>query len=455
MRFVRSARTRLVIASAFLGFVSIAMMLGLVYWTANRAIEAETRNVVDAELKGLAESYSNLGVLGLARTIDRRISSSEEPDAIYVLTDRYGQTIAGNLGAWPPIVKPGSGWVEIELIRTDTDQTVPISAASISLRNGERLLVGRDASAKKRFAAALGQSVAAALIVAIVVSFIIGWLLTRMVFNRVGELSNTATEIMSGDLTHRMPMREGGDEFDRLALTLNKMLSRIELLVSNLRMTTDSLSHDLRSPLTRLRGHIEVLATTGLTDEERTNYSDRAVEEIDYILRVFTDLTEIARAEAGIGRADFEAIDLATVAKGVADFYGPVAADKGITIRVDGDVALALGNRALLSQAMSNLLENALRYAPVDSVIEVLTETKGSESILAVSDHGEGIPHSDQDRVLQPFVTLDPSRSGGSTGLGLALVAAVARLHGGAITLQDNAPGVTARLTLPTDAMKS
>ncbi len=449
MTWVRSARTRLVMASALLGFVSIAMMLGLVYWSANRAIEAETRNVVDAELKGLAESYSTLGVLGLARAIERRIGSSEEPDAIYVLTDRYGQTIAGNLGAWPPTVQPGSGWVEIELIRTDTDQTVPISAASISLRNGERLLVGRDASAKQRFATALGQSVAAALVVAIGVSFIIGWLLTRMVFNRVGELSTTATEIMAGDLTHRMPMREGGDEFDRLALTLNKMLNRIELLVANLRMTTDSLSHDLRSPLTRLRGHIEVLATTGLTDEERANYSDRAVEEINYILRVFTDLTEIARAEAGIGRAEFETLDLATVAQGVADFYGPVAADKDVAIRVGGGLAHALGNRALLSQAMSNLLENALRYAPEGSVIEVSTNTIGDTCVLTVSDHGEGIPQAEQDRVLQPFVTLDPSRTGGSTGLGLALVAAVARLHGGSIALDDNAPGLRAVLTLP------
>lgn len=455
MSLLRSARTRLVIASALLGFLSIAMMLGLVYWTANRAIEAETRNVVDAELKGLAESYSSLGVLGLARAIERRISSSEEPDAIYVLTDRYGQTIAGNLGAWPPTVQPGSGWVDIQLIRTDTDQSVPISAASIRLRNGERLLVGRDASAKQRFAAALGRSVVAALVVAIGVSFIIGWLLTRTVFNRVGEVSNTATEIMSGDLSHRMPVREGGDEFDRLALTLNRMLGRIELLVSNLRMTTDSLSHDLRSPLTRLRGHIEELARTDLTGEDRASYSDRAVEEINYILRVFTDLTEIARAEAGIGRADFEALDLATVASEVADFYGPVAADKGVSIRVGGSAAEALGNRALLSQALSNLLENALRYAPEGSEIAISTQTSGSRSVLTVSDRGAGIPPEDHDRVLQPFVTLDPSRSGGSTGLGLALVAAVARLHGGSIALQDNGPGVKAVLALQAQVAKA
>jgi signal transduction histidine kinase len=361
MPLIRSARTRLVAASALLGVLAIALVLGLVYWTANRIIEAETRSVVTAELGGLADSYTELGMLGLARAIERRIRTAREPDALYLLTDRFGQRIAGNLGAWPPTVAPGGGWVEIDLIRTDIDRRVPISAASIQLRGGERLLVGRDATARQRFDQVLGQSLALALAIALGLSLMTGWLLTRLVFRRVGEISATAREIVSGDLSRRMPAREDGDEFDQVAHTLNNMLDRIEALVANLRMTTNSLSHDLRSPLTRLRGQVETMAAQDLSGTARQAAADSALREVDHILRVFADLTEIARAEAGLGRAEFRALDLWDLTRDVAEFYQPVAADGGRTIRMTGAPVEVHGHRALLSQAVSNLLENAMR----------------------------------------------------------------------------------------------
>lgn len=449
MSFLTSARTRLVIANAILSFLAIAFVLALVYWTAIRLIDGETRRVVDAELKGLSESYADLGVLGLARAIDRRVENSVEPDAVYLLTDRYGQRLAGNLGAWPPDVTPGSGWVEIDLIRTDKDRIVPIAAASIRLRGSERLLVGRDASAKNRFAGALWQAALLSLVAAIVLSLVIGWLLTRMVFSRIGEISETAGEIVSGDLSRRMPRDAGGDELDRLSQTLNRMLDRNEDLVSSLRMTTDSLSHDLRSPLTRLRTQIDQLAHPALTETERQDAIGRALHEIDHILTVFSGLTEIARADAGIGRSDFEVVDLAGLVSGVAGLYQPLAEQRRITIRITSGPASIAGNRALLEQSVSNLLENALRYAPDGSEITVSSRTEGDHARVSVSDRGKGIPEEDRARVTKPFVTLDPSRTDGSSGLGLALVASVVRLHGGSLSFADGGPGLTVSMIFP------
>ncbi|MEM8630018.1 MAG: ATP-binding protein [Pseudomonadota bacterium] len=446
---IRSARTRLVAASALLGIVAIALVLGLVYWTANRIIEAETRSTVTAELNGLADSYSDLGMLGLARAIERRIRNASEPDALYLLTDRFGKRIAGNIGAWPPTVAPGGGWVEIDLIRTDSDRQVPISAASIRLRGGERLLVGRDASARMRFDRVLGQSLALALAIAVGLSLITGWLLTRLVFRRVGEISDTAREIVSGDLTRRIPARDGGDEFDQVAQTLNEMLDRIEALVANLRMTTNSLSHDLRSPLTRLRGQVEKMGARDLTPAERDSVAEDALREVDHILRVFADLTEIAQAEAGIGRSEFQTLDLADLVQHVAEFYQPVAEASGTAIRISGSRVFVEGHRALLNQAVSNLLENAIRYAPDGSAISVHTRQADGRAVVAVADQGVGVSPADRERILEPFVILDPSRSDGSNGLGLALVASVARLHGGNVTLADNDPGLVISIDMP------
>jgi signal transduction histidine kinase len=447
---LRNARTRLVFAGALLNCLAMIVVLGLVYWTANRIIENETRNVVHAELSGLADSYGTLGIVGLARAIKRRIESSEEPDAVYLLTNMKGVLIEGNLGAWPPTVKPGGGWVEIELIRTDSDRSVPIAAASVQLRGGERLLVGRDASARRSFTSALARSSVWALLAAAGLSLITGLLLTRLVFTRIAEISDTADDIVSGDLTRRIPIRGTGDEFDRVGATLNDMLDRIEDLVANLRTTTDSLAHDLRSPLTRLRTHIEMLTKPDLPTEERDLVAVRSVAEIDRLLRVFSDLTEIARAEARLGRSEFEPVDLALLAADVAEFYSPVGAERGVSITLEGAVVPVPAHKALLSQAMSNLLENALRYAPNNSVICIRLDDLGQTVSLSVSDSGPGIPKGDRQGVVRPFVTLDPSRTGGASGLGLALVASVARLHDGEIMLADNAPGLVVTITVAT-----
>lgn len=436
-------------ASAVLSLLLTAAALALVYVNANRTIQGETRSVVNAELAGLSDEYERLGMIGLITAIERRSQDAARRDALYLLTDRRGNVLAGNLVRWPPDVEPGSGWVELDLIRTESHETVPISAASIRLPGQERLLVGRDASARRQFDRVLLQSVGLALVAALVLSLLTGWLLTRLVFSRLQDIAHTADEIVSGDLSQRIPLRGSGDEFDQMATTLNDMLDRIEDLVSNLRMTTNSIAHDLRSPLSRLRQRVEMLSAPDRDEAAREADAARALSEVDHLLRVFAQLTEISRAEAGLGREEFEPIGLLDLAHDVAEFYEPVAADQGIQLLVKGDAATVSGHKTLLAQALSNLLENAVRYAPDGSRIIVSVQESAEQTVLSVCDQGPGVPEEDLDRLSQPFVTLDPSRTEQSSGLGLALVTAIAHMHGGEFDARNSEPGLEVRISLP------
>ncbi|WP_240336663.1 HAMP domain-containing sensor histidine kinase [Tropicibacter sp. Alg240-R139] len=432
----------------FLSTLLTALVLGLVYVTANRTIENETRSVVTAELAGLRDEYERLGTIGLMVAIDRRVQDAADRDALYLLTDAQGNVLAGNLASWPDGIEPGSGWVDLDLTKMSSGEDVSISAASIRLPLYERLLVGRDASARQQFDRVLLRSVGLALMAALALSLLTGWLLTRLVFSRLADIVQTADDIVSGDLTRRIPMRGSGDEFDQMAQTLNDMLDKIEELVGNLRMTTNSIAHDLRSPLSRLRQRVERLTDPTSAVPDREADAARALAEVDHLLRVFSQLTEISRAEAGLGRDEFEDVDVGALVQDVAEFYEPVAADQDISIIIEGTAGPIPGHKPLLAQALSNLLENALRYAPASSTLTVALANVEGGLTLSVRDQGPGVPKDQLDRLAQPFVTLDPARTNQSSGLGLALVAAIARMHGGRFEARNLNPGLEAMITI-------
>lgn len=431
-----------------LSTILTATVLALVYVTANRSIESETRSVVSAELTGLADEYERRGLIGLITAIERRLPSASERDALYLLTDRFGNKLAGNLKHWPEDITAGSGWVDLEVRRADNDELVPVSAASIRLPGGERLIVGRDAVARQQFDRVLLRSVALALGIALLLSLLTGWLFTRLVFSRLSDIASTAENIVSGDLSRRMPIRGTGDEFDQVAGTLNTMLDRIEELISNLRTTSNSIAHDLRSPLSRLKQRVEALSDPDKSDLDREIDIARATTEVDHVLRVLGQLTEISRAEAGLGREQFEDVDLHQLVADVVDLYEPVAADQNVRLEVSGQAKPIQGHRPLLSQALSNLLDNALRYAPENSTITVSLAEDTACTRVSVRDEGPGVPEQDLPRLQQPFVTLDPARTERNAGLGLALVAAISRMHGGTFEAHNCDPGLETTLKL-------
>ncbi len=447
--WLRSATTRLIAIHLVLVALSTAAVLAFVYYSTRNVIESQVRDVVEAELHGLSDDYRTSGVLGLGRAIERRLASDRSNDSVYLLADRQGRRIAGNLGGWPPVVPPGGGWVEVELYRSDRERAAIISAAAITLKGGERLLVGRDSQAQQQFRATLLSALGWALGVGGVLALASGWFLSRYVGRRVADVVATAEEIVQGDMARRVPVRGGGrgggDEFDRLAATLNRMLDRIQLLVDDLRMVTDGVAHDLRSPLTRLRAHLDASLEEGLDEPTRRARIRSALAESEGVLRTFAALMEIARAEAGMGRDQFEPIDLGALAEDVVDLYTPTAAEKGVTLAREGGGATVAGHPQLLANAVANLVENAIAHTPRGREVTVALES-GPAPALTVADRGPGIPGEERDRVLQRFVRLDASRGRPGAGLGLSLVAAVARLHGAALELSDNAPGLRATL---------
>lgn len=447
----RNATTRLVAAHLVLVALATALVLGFVYWRAGGVIDAEQRAVVEAELRGLADDYRRAGLPGLATAVERRLDRPGGRDEVYLLTDALGRRIAGNLADWPPGVVPGGGWVTLELYRLDAERPTTISAVSIRLGRGERLLVGRDVAARAAFDATLLRALGWGLAAMALMALGTGWLLSRLILRRIDGIAGTAQAIMGGALDRRIAVSGAGDEFDRLAGTLNAMLDRISGLVGDLRMVTDSLAHDLRSPLGRLIRHIDGALDEAAPAEARLDLVRRARAEAETVLAMATTLLDLSRIEAGIGAEQFETVDLARIGRDVAELYAAAAEDRGLALEAETEGPLCVrGHPQLLAQALANLVDNALRHAPAGTPIRISARTVGRAPVLSVADHGPGIPAAEREGVRQRFARLDPSRGAGGAGLGLALVDAVARLHDASLVLEDHAPGLHAALVFGT-----
>ncbi|OYW09261.1 MAG: hypothetical protein B7Z53_03285 [Rhodospirillales bacterium 12-71-4] len=338
--------------------------------------------------------------------------------------------MAGNLAVAP---RP-DGWATMRLDSAAADSV--LLAYGTALRGGFFLLVGRDLAPVReleaRLLGAAGWVGGAALLLALGGGLVVG----RSVVRRAAQMERALAEVQAGRLETRLPARPGGDEFDRLARRLNATLDRLQATMAALRQVTDDIAHDLRTPLTRLRQRLETLE-----GEE----AEAAVAECDRILEIFAALLRIAQVESGARRAGFRAVALAEVAETVAELYAGAAAEHGQTLALDlaPDVTLQ-GDRDLLAQMLANLVENAIRHGREGGRV-TLALRPGPE--ITVVDDGPGIPAEARALVLRRFHRLDASRSSAGTGLGLALVAAVAELHGLALALEDAAPGLRVRLT--------
>ena len=274
--------------------------------------------------------------------------------------------------------------------------------------------------------------------------------MSRSTARRVEAVNQTARQIMGGDLSRRVPARGAGDEFDELAENLNGMLDRIEALMDDVRRVSDSIAHDLRTPLSRLRGRLEQLrglAQQGQVDLEAV---DHAVADADGLLSTFNSLLRIARAESPALRAGFADVDLPGLLRDVAELYEPVAEERGLRLAVEapGEVRTR-GDRDLLFQAFANLLDNAVKYTPAGGTVRITVAGAPERPVVVVADTGPGVPEAESRKVFQRFYRLDGARSTPGNGLGLSLVDAVARLHGMRVALEDNAPGLRVRLEFP------
>lgn len=444
-RFLRTSAFRLTLAYTAVFGVSVLILLGAIHWATAQNIGRAIDDTIASEIDALAQHYRTAGLAGLVRAIEARTGPQNVSGALYLLTDPHLRRIAGNVTAWPANADEVGSWVVFPLAGDGTEAAYG-RARAFRLQGGFMLLVGRDTRALDRFQNLMAEAMTWALAGTLVLGFGGGLVVSRRVLARIDALNRGAETIMRGDVSHRMQTDGSGDEFDRLAATLNQMLDQIERLMTGIRTVSNNVAHDLRSPLTRIRTQLEQAVAQGGSAEELRETAAQAMAEADALLVTFNALLSIAEAEAGVGVASAVAVDLGALVEDVVDLYGPLAEEKGLamTAAVPDGVAVQ-GSRELLFQALGNLVDNAIKYTPAGGTIHVAA-TATDAPALEVSDSGPGIPEADRARVTDRFVRLDASRSTPGNGLGLSLVAAIVRMHRARLEFSDNAPGLRARI---------
>ncbi len=438
--------------------VVFAILAGVVmFWVSRdmrRVIDEQVAATIEAEIKGLSDLYRQGGVRRLVDIIDRR---ARQPGAsLYLVTNFQGQPVAGNILDLPPQVLSSPGIRETAYERVGEPGVERRALARIfMLPGGFRLLVGRDLEDRETIARIFSRALLTSLFWITIIGMIGGLFVARRVLKRVDAMNASAQTIMEGNLAKRLPVGRSNDELDRLATNLNSMLERIQELMAGLREVSDNIAHDLKTPLTRLRNHAEEALRTSQTPDQYRASLEKMIDESDNLIGIFNALLTIARLEAGAEPSAPKVFDAAEAAQDVVDLYEPLAEEAGFALSVHAEPNCTVnGNRELVGQALANLVDNALKYgAPKDEngsrEVRVTVRREKGAIELSVSDRGCGIPAEDRERVLGRFVRLEGSRSQPGSGLGLSLAAAVARLHNGAIRIEDNAPGLRVTIVIP------
>ena len=364
---------------------------------------------------------------------------------MYLVADPRFRPVAGNLSRWPDEARDGPGWIDFRVeTEGETEARPQVARARVFfLSDGFHLLVGRDTTERGEFRKRMIEALLGALALSVLLGAAGGLLMGRHVLRRIDAINRTSRGILGGDLKRRVPVGGSGDEFDQLAYNLNAMLDRIADLMSAMREVANAVAHDLRSPISRLRARLEVTLLGKASPEEYRDALQETTAETDTILETFNALLAISIAESRALRDDFAAIDLAVLATDAAELYQPVAEEKGQRMVVEAGAGLVtLGNHRLLSQAVANLLDNAVKYTPAGGTVSIMARWGEAGPEIVVADNGPGIPPDFRQKALRRFTRLEASRQAPGSGLGLSLVAAVAELHDAALDLEDNDPGL-------------
>ncbi len=450
------------LSAIYIAVFTIFAVAFVVYisYTTDQVLTQQLRQTIAADLSGLADQARTGGLAGLVDAIEAR---SRQPGAsLYLITDASKHPLAGNVSDVPQSLldQASSNPIIVSYKRFPGERQDHFALVQlVNLPGGYHMLVGRDLGEREQFRHIVAQALAWALALMIGLAALSWVFVSRRVLKRIDSLSASSRQIMSGDLTGRLEVTGSGDEFDRLADSLNAMLERIEHLLYGLKDVSDNIAHDLKTPLTRLRNRVEG-ALAGPADADKYRAAlETTIEESDGLIQTFNALLMIARIEAGSPDGAMIELDSREIVQDVADLYEPVAEESGVELKVETpDSVTFKGSRELLGQALANLIDNAIKYGegcrgegePERTPrIVVSTKVDGDNVVFAVADNGPGIPEGDRERVLQRFVRLEESRSQPGSGLGLSLVAAVARLHHGTLELGDGRPGLVVTLRLP------
>jgi len=449
---MRSSAVTLALGYTTLGLVALVLFAAPLWYAWQGTIREGRAEILQADAQRLADVYRRDGAEGLKSFIDARVRMQIAGDRILLLTDPTRRRLAGNLAAWPDVpTTPGDYRIPIAV----AGHGVQTALVHVTLLGQYNLLVGRDnrlfAPLERRFWYGLASAIA----ILAIAGLLVGLITRHALMSRVDGIRKTVSAIIHGDLKYRLPTHLSDDELNTLSLTINGMLDQIELLVHGVRNVSNSIAHDLRTPLAELRSRLEELALIRPSREETFAEIDGAVADVDRVIRIFDALLRLAEIDAGMRRSGFIAVDAVDLAATAAEFYAPAAELKGIALnfRAGGPTWVA-GDPVLLAQALSNLIDNALKFSPENGVLGIEVDRRPDGSVqIAVTDSGPGIDDAEKAKVVERFYRGDASRGTPGVGLGLSLVQAVAKLHGSTLALSDRNPGLRVVLTIPADAV--
>jgi len=448
LRLLRTSSFRLAIQSAILSAFGAVLVFAIIYHASENAVRAELDSTVSSEAADvISDAKDDASFLKSVQ-----IATAESDGTFYALTTADGTEIAGNVAMSPRAAQRWTSWRTMK--GKDGIKLPPritaIRGLATKLSNGDTLFVAENASALRSLNHLIRNAFVTVFGVILIIGIASGLLVARGALKRIEAISDTSRDIMSGDLSRRITLKGTGDEFDRLAKNLNLMLARIQSLMENVQQVSNDIAHDLRSPLARLREHLE-LAGERTTDKATQTEIEDSIKQVDTALEIFAAMLRIAEVEAGARRRDFNIVDLSNLLKDLADTFETVAESENMDLSTDISDGLKLnGDRELLTQMFVNIIENAIHHSPAGSRIFIAARsTRAGRAEIVISDNGPGIPEAELTRVLRRFVKLDASRHREGTGLGLSLAVAVAELHNGSINLSGNDPGLRVAIALP------
>ncbi|MDX8531213.1 HAMP domain-containing sensor histidine kinase [Mesorhizobium sp. VK25A] len=473
------------LSALYLLLFALCAVLLVLYMTSlsARMLTAQTQETINDEVLGLARAYQRGGLPVLVRVVEAR---SRQPGAnLYLIADANGQILTGNVQSLEPGVIETEGWTtepfsyqrfgegELDRLRSGaTDQPAPQAGDSsntpqstgekghnaialvLRLPNQMIMLVGRDLGEPERFRAVISRALTLALGMMGLGGILIWFFVGRAALKRIDSVSDASRRIMGGDLSGRLPVTGAGDEFDRLSENLNTMLARIAMLNEGLKQVSDNIAHDLKTPLTRLRNRAEATLAGRHKTADYRQALEGTIAESDQLIKTFNAILMISRLEAGYSSEQTGPVDLAATVSDVVELYEPVAEEAGVALETTAPEALTVnGNRELIGQALSNIVDNAIKYstdAAEAPKVRVALERAGSEIKLTVTDNGHGIPDdADRARATERFVRLEKSRSQPGSGLGLSLAKAIMTFHNGRLDLLPANPGLSVVMSFP------
>lgn len=442
----RSLIFRYTLLHATLFVLVLSGALAFLYWSTLSAHETELDARIEDDAEDLHDQLAGVQtVTEMAAIVTRTTSRRAGQTTVYMLATKSRQYVAGNLREWPNGIEQRGDLLEFPLEGNESAR-----GRTYSLPTGDQLLVARNVSERERFRYLIRNAFAGALVLTMLIGVSGAYLLSRRVSRHLDEINRNSEAILQGDLDLRMPETGRGDEFDELSHNLNRMLDRISTLMSAMREVTDDIAHDMRSPISRLRSRIEV-ALLGKDDPAAYRAAlEGTIEDADAILSMFNALLTIAHAESGEPRKNFETVDVRKIVADAVEIYEPVAEDAGLSLDMEESPSVRLlGNPNLLGQAVTNLLDNAIKYVPTGGHVRCRVEATDGRARIIVADDGPGLPSDFVPRAFDRFSRLEASRTSPGSGLGLSLVQAIAHLHDGDVGIFDAKPGLVVTVDLP------